>query len=157
MIPLIECKPFHLYRGRGRNIGISVCTDAENGIFLGCRVKFESEYLDTEVYYGPASGTYKPLVDLGEIAPRYKRLWERWRHTSKASYDLYLVANQLDCAHREAHPEAWKNYEKACRERSKLPEHLAHKMISRKARRYEREIMRWLEQTATNLPPIVVE
>jgi hypothetical protein len=158
MIPLDECKEFHMYRGRGRNIGLSICTSTQNDAgFTGCRVKFDSKYLDTEVYYGQTSGTYQPLVDLGEIAPKYKRLWDRWRHTSKASYDLFLAANQLDRAHREAHPEAWKNYEKTCRERSNLPERLAYKMISRKARRYEREIMRWLEQTADNLPPIEVE
>ena len=64
-LPMVDCKPRHLYRIASRNLTLGVY-DGKEG-FIGIRLKWKRRYLFTEYHWdqGPPYGTVNPKEDLG--------------------------------------------------------------------------------------------
>lgn len=142
MIPISECKPWHLYRGRGRNIGLSVCAGYYTTCaFVGVRHKFDAVYLDTEYHYeqGAPYGTYRPNEDLGPISTEAQALFER--HAKAESYTKHT-----------AWVEAWKaislpdDYVERERVKKALPEYEEYRRQRRIENRLHGRLLTWFKQ-----------
>lgn len=146
-LPTLEsdkCYQWHLYKGHGRNLGLTICT--QKGYFVGIRRKFQWEFLDTEYYYGPTTGTYRPKEDLGVLTYKAIDLWQNW-------LDLKTEANE----HHTLWYNKWRSWEqpitKEEREtfeilRNSLVEKANYDVLKKRAGIAHGRLMTWLKNKA---------
>lgn len=68
MIEINDLNDRGVYKLNSRNLDFGAWISERNG-FIGIREKFGYKLLDTEFYYGPTSGTAKPIEYLDIVVP----------------------------------------------------------------------------------------
>lgn len=80
---------YYVYRGEGRNIGISISNDEKR--FTGVRYKYESVYLDDEINWdeGAPYGTYRVYEKLHPLSDRAQAMFIEYRRLGVEQYDKW--------------------------------------------------------------------